>query len=389
MNNREAVATTFASDLLDAAECGFILLDRQGRVALWNKWMERVSSIEMDCARGTEFNALFSTPLPSRLSKAVELALSRGIASRLSHKLNRDLLPLSAPGPPSGEGRRIAQTIIVRAFGPVEERNCLVQVFDVSAADASETILKEARAKAEAASQSKGAFLAQMSHEFRTPLNAIMGFSDVMSHGLFGPLGDARYAEYTKYIHESGKHLLRLVNDILDVSKIEAGALAIEEEEVDLAGIIDDALGLVGPKAERTGVVMNYQLPSEMPSVFVDRRRIKQVLINILANAIEFSSPGGTIELSAHLSPESLRVVIKDQGIGMSAADVAIALESFGQVGDVVTRNKEGSGLGLPLSVGLMALHGGRLDIESREGIGTSVILDFPAARLRQPRRVA
>ncbi|HEV2548088.1 MAG TPA: ATP-binding protein [Stellaceae bacterium] len=243
--------------------------------------------------------------------------------------------------------------------------------------------LRSARDAAEEASRIKSQFLANMSHELRTPLNAIIGFSDIVRNQLFGPLGNPRYEHYLSDIHQSGHHLLRLVNDILDISKLEAGAMEISESEVALEDIVVDSINLVSTQAATHGVSVIVDLPERVPRLRADELRLKQVVVNLLSNAVKFSRPGGEVNLSARLGPGGeLAIAVRDSGIGMNAADIRIALQPFRQVENALSRTHEGTGLGLPLAKALIEKHGGTLRIASERDVGTTVTVTLPASRL-------
>jgi signal transduction histidine kinase len=248
--------------------------------------------------------------------------------------------------------------------------------------------LRVAKDGAEAASRTKSEFLANMSHELRTPLNAIIGFSDMIHTGMLA--GDvAKIRDYAGDIHSSGQFLLNLINDILEVSRIEAGKLELQEEAFDLGEIVDGALRMLHNEAARAGIVIGKTIERPLPRLFADRRRISQVLLNLLSNAVKFTHEGGAIKVTACRRDDAVSVIIADSGIGIAADDLPRVLEPFGQVDSLLSRKHKGTGLGLPLSVRLMQLHGGRLDIESTVGTGTTVTITFPAERLLPDYRAA
>ncbi len=243
--------------------------------------------------------------------------------------------------------------------------------------------LQDAKLEAEAASRTKSDLMANMSHELRTPLNAIIGFSSTMQENMFGPLGDDKYQEYVDGIHSSGQHLLELINDILDVSAIEANALTLHEEEFEFAALVDASVRLIKPRAETGGVAIVVQAGREGLMVHGDERRLKQVLLNLLSNAVKFTREGGEVRISSSLDENgALSVAVSDSGIGMSEAETDTALSKFGQIDSGLNRMNEGTGLGLPLSLGLMELHGGTLDISSKKGHGTVATLIIPKERI-------
>jgi signal transduction histidine kinase len=251
--------------------------------------------------------------------------------------------------------------------------------------------LRAAKDEAEAASRTKSEFLANMSHELRTPLNAIIGFSDMIRSGMVG--NDEKARSYASDIYNSGQYLLNLINDILEVSRIEAGKLVLHEEAVDLGATVDAALHMIESEAARAGVAV-YSAPGQQagetpPKVLADQRRISQVLLNLLSNAVKFTPEGGTVQVAVWRRDGAMGVAIADTGIGIAADDIPRVLEPFGQIDSQLSRKYAGTGLGLPLSVRLMQLHGGRLEIESTLGAGTTVTIAFPADRLLPGSRAA
>lgn len=242
--------------------------------------------------------------------------------------------------------------------------------------------LHKALAAAQEAYRSKSAFLALMSHELRTPLNAIIGFSEVLSSELFGPLGSERYTGYANDIHSAGKHLLNLINDILDLSKVEAGRLELSCEMFSLPDFLDDCLRFVSGRAQANSLSVSCSVPADFPLIEADRLRLKQVLLNLLSNAVKFTLPGGSIRVEAHLATDGgIIITVADTGIGMAPEAIPLALEPFRQIASPLSRKVEGTGLGLSLVKTLTELHGGRLAIQSEPDVGTTVELHFPPSR--------
>ncbi len=246
---------------------------------------------------------------------------------------------------------------------------------------ARERQLNAALLTAQDASRTKSNFLALMSHELRTPLNAIIGFSEVLSSELFGPHLSPRYREYSADIHGAGKHLLALINDILDLSKSEAGRLEMYPEPLDLNALFRDCLRLVQERARDQKLTVSVEVPAGLPLLQADALRTKQIMLNLLSNAVKFTPAGGRIEIAAELrSDDGITVRVSDTGIGMAPGMIPIALEPFRQIASPLSRNIEGTGLGLSLVKSLIEQHGGRIAIESRPNVGTTVRLDFPPA---------
>ncbi len=239
-----------------------------------------------------------------------------------------------------------------------------------------------ALANAAAANKAKSAFLAAMSHELRTPLNAIIGFSEMMTVQAFGPIGDARYKDYAHDIHDSGRHLLALINDILDLSRLDAGKADLYEETLQIAPLIADCLRMMEPQARAAGLTLLEDVPADLPRVLGDERRLKQVLINLLGNAMKFTASGGRVTVTARQTAQGLAIAVADTGIGIAPEDIATAFETFGQVDSSITREHPGTGLGLPLARKLMELHDGSLVLESTPDVGTTVTALLPVARV-------
>jgi signal transduction histidine kinase len=238
-----------------------------------------------------------------------------------------------------------------------------------------------ARLQAEAASQAKSEFLANMSHELRTPLNAIIGFSDLMKSEILGPIQNTTYAGYVGDIHFSGKHLLDVINDILDVARHESGKMDLHEDVLPVEQIVDEALRVVSPQALRAQVALIWSPPvPALPPLRCDRVRVRQMLLNILSNAIKFTEPGGTVEVKGELGA-GVELTVRDTGIGIDPGDISRIMTPFGQIAPVYTRNHQGTGLGLVLTKALIERHGGRLTLYSAPGVGTTVRLSFPAER--------
>jgi signal transduction histidine kinase len=238
-----------------------------------------------------------------------------------------------------------------------------------------------AKEVAEEANRSKSVFLANMSHELRTPLNAIIGFSGMIHARMFGPLSD-KYVEYAKIIGASGRHLLAIINDILDTAKADSDKLLLVEQKVDLAEVVGLGSQIVQEIAREAGIDFASEIEGPMPKVFGDPAKLTQILVNLLTNAIKFSEPGGRVRLKVGQAlHQGVTFSIEDTGIGMSADEIAIALQPFGQIDTGLTRKHDGVGLGLPLTKRLIELHGGAMEIKSRPGKGTVVTVKLPETR--------
>lgn len=257
---------------------------------------------------------------------------------------------------------------------------------DITSHKAREVVLRHAVEEARLADRAKSEFLANMSHELRTPLNAIIGFSEIIAQELFGPVNNQSYKEYAENIHESGRHLLQIISDILDLSKIEAGELRLETSDVVVPQVIQACRRMMSTRADARGVRLVSDIGADCPHLLVDELRLKQILLNILSNAVKFSDKGGDIRLFwSRSEADGLLLSVQDQGIGMDDQEIQVARSLFGQVASAFTRQIEGTGLGIPLCNKLMMAHGGSLLISSEKGVGTCVSLLFPPDRVLWP----
>lgn len=244
--------------------------------------------------------------------------------------------------------------------------------------------LRDARDRAEAMSQTKSQFFSNMSHELRTPLNAIIGFSHSIREQVFGPIGNPKYSEYIDDIAASGEHLLALINDILDVSAIEAEKLELYEETLNVDEVIQAVHRMASPLATKRQVHLETISVCDLPYLVADERRLKQILLNLLSNAIKFTAPHGQVVLTvSSRSGEGHVFQVKDTGQGMTEDEIVKSMTKFGQVDRATNKDLEGTGLGLPLTQGLVLLHGGLFQIESEKGVGTTVTVSFPEPRSR------
>lgn len=257
-------------------------------------------------------------------------------------------------------------------------RATLGTVMDLSRRHEAEEKLRAALDAAETANRTKSDFLAKMSHELRTPLNAIIGFSEVLSHETFGPLGHSRYRNYVDDIATSGRHLLEMINDILDMSKIESGRYEIEAVECDLGPIISETVQVVRGQLEQQGIDFNLVIDPRTGPIYADQRAVRQILLNLLSNAIKFTPEGGRITLSAETKAENVRLSVVDTGIGIAKSDLDAVLQPFNQGSNPHSDVQPGTGLGLPIVKSLVELHGGRIDIASEPGCGTTVTIEMP-----------
>ncbi len=267
-----------------------------------------------------------------------------------------------------------------------DELGALVDGFNAMLAEteAHKTELSTARQQAESANRLKSDFLAQMSHELRTPLNAILGFSDFMMNEPHGPLGHENYREYMRDIQNGGQHLLGVINDILDLSKIEAGGTQLVEDALDTEELIDESIRLLRERAETAGIGLRAEIEPGLPHLYGDGKLIKRGLLNLLSNAIKFTPARGQITVRAdEESNGAITLTVIDNGIGIAPQQIEHVMSPFGQAENVMTRSQDGTGLGLPLVKSFMDLHGGSIELRSALGEGTKVALRFPVERTR------
>jgi two-component system cell cycle sensor histidine kinase PleC len=395
----QARAQSAESRLRDAIEStseAFVLWDRNGRLVMCNKNFRSYFQLDPEILkagvgreqveRAARLSIRQEYPAPGGRRGVREAELSDGRWVQISERPTAegglvvtaaDITVLKT----QEEARRIKEEELRRAVINLEQSQ--EQLSELARKYEAEKI------RAEAASQAKSDFLANMSHELRTPLNAINGFSEIMAAEMYGPVGDARYRDYARDILNSGQHLLALINDILDMAKIEAGKLTLRFEPVCLEEIAEDALRLVRNRADSAGLSLVLDFV-DLPDVEADHRAIKQVLLNLLSNAIKFTPRGGKITIRAELRDDPLgervRVGVQDTGIGISPQDLERLARPFEQVESQHSKTTQGTGLGLALTKSLVEMHGGLLDLKSAPGQGTLVSFALP---LRQSQPVA
>ena len=277
-----------------------------------------------------------------------------------------------------------------RAFvvdGPKGERFYDGIIEDITAERECERRLSEATEHSVLATRSKTEFLANVSHELRTPLNAIVGFAEMFVNQAFGPLGSSRYVEYSRDIHLSATYLQRLINDILDVSKAESGKIDLQDTLVDLGHLINSALRMVRDHADKKALTLITEIDEHLPQLRADEGKMRQILINLLSNAVKFTDVGGRVTVRARERMDGgMTIAVADTGIGIDDDDISRALEPFVQLDSGLSRQFQGTGLGLPLASRLAELHGGTLELKSRRGVGTVASVMLPQARCVRPR---
>jgi PAS domain S-box-containing protein len=361
--------------ILDTAADGIITLDAEARIHTFSAGAEAIFGYRIAEVAGKPFETLLAAE---------------------SRKTLRDYLAaLQGPGLASlfNDGREVTATVrqggtvplfltLGRLQAPKSQAAFCAVVRDITQWKKTEAELRHAKETAEATSRQKSEFLARVSHELRTPLNAIMGFSEVMRLQRFGTIDNEKYRGYVNDIYASGSHLLSLINDLLDLSKVEAGKLDLDFTAVNLGDVGDHALKMVQEQAAAARVVMRKAIPPGLPNVVADLRSMRQVMLNLLSNAIKFTDPGGQVIVSAQAMPEGgLKLRVKDTGIGMSAEQLHDALEPFGRV-STAGRDVQGTGLGLPLTKALVEANRATFEISSEPRKGTLVEITFPTQRV-------
>jgi len=361
--------------ILDTATDGVLLLDRAGRILGMNRSAEALFGYDQGELEGEAFTRLFAPESQRAAIDYLEGLAANGVASLLND--GREVIGQVR------EGGLIPLFMTVGRIADDSEKFCAV-LRDITQWKRAEEQLLESKRKAEQSSSAKSDFLAKISHEIRTPLNAIIGFADVMREERFGPIGNERYREYLKDIQASGAHLISLINDLLDLSKIEAGKVDLSFASVDLNDIARQCMAIMQSQANRERIIIRTSLMPELPPVVADVRSIRQIVLNLLSNSIKFTPPGGQVIVSTQLAPSGeVLLRVRDTGIGMSEAEIQAALEPFRQLSTTTGRGSNGgSGLGLPLTKALVEANRAAFSIKSNTGGGTLVEIAFPATRV-------
>lgn len=359
--------------ILDTATDGIVLIDNDGNVRSLNGSAEALFGFDTAEFEGKPFAQLFAVE-SQRSARDYLLGLSEhGVASVLND--GREVIGREA------RGRFIPLYMTIGRL-PGDSGYCAV-MRDITHWKRAEEELTEARRQAEVASKQKTEFLARISHEIRTPLNAIIGFSELMISERFGPIGNERYRDYLQDIKRSGSHVLDLVNDLLDISKIEAGQQEMNYEAVSLNDVLNESVALMQPQANRERVIIRSSFASGLPDVVADLRSIKQIALNLMSNAVKFTQPGGQVIVSTTYEANGDVVMrVRDTGIGMSPSDIELALKPFKQLGTIHRTRGDGTGLGLPLTKAMVEANRAKFSIDSTPGDGTMVEVTFPPTRV-------
>jgi len=352
--------------LLESAPDAMVIVDAQQRIALINAQTETLFRYPRAELLGRPFAMLL--PERSRAPYLAQLTAFMIDPWTTSKSQMIDLYGVRSDG---------VEFPIEVSLGPLDTEAGIL----VSNAIRDITARRQIEASLAKASKAKSDFLASVSHELRTPLNAIIGFSEMIRDAIIGPL-DVRYREYGADINQSGRHLQNIINDILDISKIEGGGLALRDEMVSISETAETCRRVIAPMAENAGVTLSFNVSGSLPLLRSDQVRFQQILLNIISNAVKFTPAGGRVSVSASIEAGGAVITVEDTGIGMKVEEIAIALEPFRQIDGPLSRRFDGTGLGLPLAKALVELHGGGLKIESAPGVGTTVRIHLPSERI-------
>jgi PAS domain S-box-containing protein len=355
--------------ILDTATDGVLVLDHLGAILTLNRSAEALFGVDQRDVRGEQFLTLFTPESREAASASFEALRASGLANLVND--GRELIGRGQ------RGRVIPLFVTMGRLGAAAEAKICAVLRDMTHWKTVERDLDEARRQAERASALKSEFLAKISHELRTPLNAIIGFAEVIMEERFGPIENERYKDYVKDIHTSGGHVMSLVNDLLDLSKIEAGKIDLTLAPLDANLIIQECVALMQPQAASERVIMRLSLAETLPRIVADERSLRQIMLNLMSNAVKFNEPGGQVIVSTATNDSGQAVIrVRDTGVGMSESEIATALEPFGQVAS--TLRPGGTGLGLPLTKALTEANRAAFSIKSRKEQGTLIELSFP-----------
>lgn len=366
-------AIMLLTSVFDVSEIGIVVSDYTGHIVRVNDAFIRTYGWTRDELINVQVSSLVTPDERELAKKNHSEFIANGVRSSGEMKIIR-------------KDGSIANSLFTTATIELSQKRRfqVTTVMDITLRKQMEHSLRLAKDQADTANRAKSTFLANMSHELRTPLNAILGFSEMMEKETFGPLGNDKYIEYLGDIHMSANHLLDIINEVLDMSKIEAGRLELDEHTVDVADLIQSVTRMMASKAFGSGLIIKEHLQDDLRPLHADQRLLRQILINLVTNAVKFSEKGGKITVEADiLSDKRMRIVVEDEGVGIPEDKIKQAMEPFGQVYDKADKtHQRGTGLGLPLAKAMVELHGGTLDLESSLGQGTKVIVHFPEERV-------
>lgn len=368
-------AISLLASIFEVSEVGIVVTDENGTIVRVNDSFIRTYGWPRDVLVNREFTEFIAVDDRERTRVNHKKFISVGVRS------SGEVRVLRRDG-------SIANTLFTSATLQLSQnRKFLVTtVMDITLRKQMEQTLRLAKDQADSANRAKSSFLANMSHELRTPLNAIIGFSELMIKETFGNIGSEKYKEYLNDVHMSAEHLLEIINEVLDMSKIEAGRIELSEETINLRDLVESVIRMTASKVFASNIQIKLDAVENLPPLQADRRLLRQVIINILTNAIKFSKEHGTIHIGVQQMPEDdILITIRDEGIGIQRDKIDHVLEPFGQIADSPERSgsgNHGTGLGLPLAKAMVELHGGSLKLESEYGVGTTVFITLPSERV-------
>ncbi len=366
-------AISLLASVFEVSEVGIVVTDHKTKIVRINDSFVRIYGWKKDELIGSELASLITPDEREEVRKNHNSSIETGGAYTGEMKIIK-------------KDGSIANVLYTAATLELSQKRRfqVTTIMDISLRKQMEISLRKAKDQADIANRAKSTFLANMSHELRTPLNAIIGFSEIIYSETFGAIGHSKYKEYLGDIVSSARHLLEIINEVLDMSKIEAGRIELDEHEMNIGALIESVARMMDSKVFASDVTIETDIPETLPLLMADERLIRQVLINLVNNAVKFSRKGGVISVkTALMKDESLQISVSDQGLGIPKEKIQYVLEPFGQVPDHAEhRHDQGTGLGLPLAKAMMELHGGHLHIESDVGKGTTIYVNIPAARV-------
>jgi two-component system, cell cycle sensor histidine kinase PleC len=366
-------AISLLTSIFDASEVGIVVTDHNRRIVRVNESFVRHYGWSRDQIIGQDVIILVTVDEIDRMKKNHEEFINGGTRTTGEMKILR-------------HDGTIADALFTTAMLELSQRRrfLVTTIMDITVRKQMEMSLRYAKDQADTANHAKSTFLANMSHELRTPLNAIIGFSELMMKETFGPIGQPKYQEYLGDIHFSARHLLEIINEVLDMSKIEAGRVELEVEEVDVPGVIESVIRIMTSRAFSSDITLKTKIQEGMPKLLADARLLRQILINLISNAVKFSAKGGLINIQTRqLKDGDIELMVQDFGIGIPKDKIREAMEPFGQITDNAhaAQTHQGTGLGLPLARAMTELHGGTLRVVSDTNQGTTVYVTLPMRR--------
>jgi PAS domain S-box-containing protein len=371
-------AISLLTSIFDVSEISIVVSDHNRRIVRVNEAFVRILGWSREQVIGEDFIDLISPDEHEIARENHDRYIKSGLRTSGEMKMMR-------------QDMSIVNTLFTTATLELSQRRRfqVTTIMDITLRKQMEISLRVAKEQADAANHAKSLFLANMSHELRTPLNAIIGFSEMMIKETFGVLGHPKYNEYLEDVHSSATHLLEIINEVLDMSKIEAGRVELDEQEINIHDAIDSVVRMMVARAFGAGIDITMKVENDLPMLYGDGRLVRQILINLVSNAVKFCKRGGKVDIKSKTNSDGdIVIIVADTGIGIPKHKLRQALEPFGQVNDSAhaAKDVQGTGLGLPLAKAMVELHGGELTLDSDLGVGTTVKITFPSRRvLRTP----